>query len=158
MDLPVLTDKNHFPTEEVIWSHIGKSKKLWLALFEYIHQSHPDFTEQWRYYLDGKRWLLKVTAKAKTVFWLSVLEGSFRTTFYFTDKAEHALSESSLSDELKKQYRSGKKYGKIRGITILYKNRQDLEDARQLIEIKTGNRPKISKKHGSAQSAAHPAR
>jgi hypothetical protein len=137
MEQPILADKNQFPTEEVIFSHIGKSKALWLLLFEYIHRNHPDFTEQWKYYRDGKSWLLKVSRKAKTIFWLSIVEGSFRTTFYFTDKAEHAILRSSISDELKKQYRSGKRYNKIRGLRILYKSRRDIDYARQLIEIKT---------------------
>ena len=137
MEQPVFTDKNQFPTEELIFSHIGKSRALWLLLFEAIHRDHPDFTEQWRYYLDGKRWLLKVSRKAKTIFWLSIVEGSFRTTFYFTEKAEQAISRSSLSDELKRQYRSGKRYGKLCGLTILYKNKRDVAYARQLIEIKT---------------------
>ena len=136
MEQPVLTDKNQFPTEEIIYSHIGKSKALWLLLFEYIHQNHRDFTEQWRFYLDGKSWLLKVTRKAKTIFWLSIVEGSFRTTFYFTDRAQQAISKSSLSDQVKKQFRSGKRYSKIRGLTILYKSKRDVEYARQLIEIK----------------------
>jgi hypothetical protein len=136
MEQPVLADKNQFPTEEVIYSHIGKSKQLWLSLFGYIHENHPDFIEQWRYYLDGKSWLLKVSRKAKTIFWLSIVEGSFRTTFYFADKAEEAIAKSSLSDELKKQYRNGKRHGKIRGLTILYKNRRDVEYAKELIEIK----------------------
>jgi len=54
MEQAVLADKNQFPTEEVTYSHIGKSKALWLSLFKYIHENHPDFTEQWRYYLDGQ--------------------------------------------------------------------------------------------------------
>jgi hypothetical protein len=137
VEQPVFTDKDQFPTEELIFSRIGKSRALWLLLFEAIHRDHPDFTEQWRYYLDGKRWLLKVSRKAKTIFWLSIVEGSFRTTFYFTEKAEQAISQSSLSDELKRQYRSGKKYGKLCGLTILYKNKRDVEYARQLIALKT---------------------
>ena len=137
MEQPVLTDKNQFPIEDIIWSHIGKSKALWLLLFEYIRQNHPDFTEQWRYYTDGKSWLLKVSRKARTIFWLSIVDGSFRTTFYFTEKAEHAILYSSIADELKKQYRSGKRHGKIRGIRILYRSRRDVRDAKQLIEIKT---------------------
>lgn len=137
MEQPVLGDKTQLPTDEVIYSHIGKSRALWLLLFEYIHQNHMDFTEQWRYYNDGKSWLLKVCRKKKTIFWLSVVEGSFRTTFYFTDKAAEAISKSPLSDELKKQYRTGKKYGKIRGLTILYKTKRDVVNARLLIEIKT---------------------
>lgn len=140
MEQPVLTDKNQFPTKEVIFSHIGKSRALWLLLFKHIRQEHPDSVEEWRYYQDGKSWLLKVSRKAKTVFWLSVVKGSFRTTFYFTEKAEQAISNSSLSDELKRQYRSGKRYGKLCGLTILYKHKRDVEYAKQLIAIKTGIR------------------
>lgn len=136
MEEPVLSNKDQFPTEEVISSHIGKARALWLQLFEDIHRDHPDFTEEWRYYSDGKSWLLKVQRKKKTVFWLSIVEGSFRTTFYFTDKAEPAISESSMSDELKKQFKTGKKYGKIRGLTILYKKKRDVEDARKLVDLK----------------------
>ncbi len=138
MEQHILTDSSQFPTEEVICSHLGRSKALWSLFFEYLHHDHPDFTEQWKYYLDGKSWLLKVSRKAKTVFWLSIVEGSFRTTFYFTDKAEDAIVQSSLSEELKRQYSSGKRYNKIRGLTILYKNRRDIEYAKQLIAIKTG--------------------
>jgi hypothetical protein len=136
MEQPVLTDKNQFPTEEIIASHIGKAKALWLLLFEGIHRDHPDFTEEWRYYLDGKSWLLKVTRKGKTIFWLSIVKGSFRTTFYFTDRADGAIARSALSDALKKQFRDGKHYGKIRGVTILYKKRGDVKDARELVELK----------------------
>lgn len=136
MQLPVLTDKNQIPTEAVIFSHIGKYKELWLLLFDYIHRVHPDFTGQWKYYLDGKSWLLKVTRKSRTIFWLSIVEGSFRTTFYFSDKARKAISESSLSDDVKKQFKSGEKFGAIRGITIVHKYKRDVEHAKRLIDIK----------------------
>ncbi len=136
MKPPVLTDKNQLPTTRVIESHIGRSNSLWQSLFDFIHREHPDFSEQWRYYNDGKRWLLKVSRKSKTIFWLSVVRGAVRTTFYFTDKADHAISRSLISDDLKKQYRAQKGSGKLRGVTILYKRRRDVEDAKCLIGIK----------------------
>ena len=67
MEQPILGNKEQFPTEEIIFSHIGKSKTLWQSLFEYIHTNHPDISEQWRYYNDGKSWLLKVTRKSKII-------------------------------------------------------------------------------------------
>jgi len=136
MENPVLTDKNQFPDEEVIFSHIGKSKTLWTAAFGYIRSCHPDFSEEWRYYNDGKSWLMKVTHKKKTIFWLSVVENAFRTTFYFTDRAETALQGSRISEELKRQFLEGKKYGKIRGLTVLFRNRKDVEHFKALIGIK----------------------
>lgn len=136
MEQPILSDKNQFPTEEVIFSHIGKSKTHWQTLFEYIHSNHPDFSEEWRYYNDGKSWLMKVVRKSKTIFWLSIIKGAFRITFYFTDRAEQAIKESRISEELKKQFREGKKYGKIRGLTIVFKTKKDIEYAKSLLAIK----------------------
>ena len=136
MNEPILGDKTEFPPDEVIYSHIGKSRAQWISLFEYIHTNHPDFAEEWRYYNDGKSWLLKVTRKTKTVFWLSVLEGSFRTTFYFTDRAEEAIIRSTLSDELKTQFKEGKHFGKIWGITVTFNRKRDVADAKVLIALK----------------------
>ncbi len=136
MEQPILNDKNQFPTEEIIYSHIGESKILWHSVFEYIHTNHPDLTEQWRYYNDGKSWLLKVVRKTKTIFWLSVIKDSFRMTFYFTDKAEDVINNSKISNELKGQFKGGKKFNKIRGIRITFRNKKDIENAKTLIEIK----------------------
>jgi hypothetical protein len=136
MEQPILGNKDQFPTEKIIFSHIGKNKTHWQSLFEFIHINHPDFSEQWRYYNDGKSWLMKVTRKSKTIFWLTLSKNTFRTTFYFTDRAEEVIKKSSISDELKKQFKEGKHYGKIRGLTITFKNKKDIEYVKDLIEIK----------------------
>lgn len=137
MEAPVLTDRSRFPSEDVIFSHLSKRRALWEALFEFVHAEHADFTEQWRYYNDGKRWLLNVSRKKKTVFWLSVISGSFRITAYFTDKARAAIRTSALSGELKERFLSGAKAGKLRGITITFRKKSDLKDAKILIALKT---------------------
>jgi hypothetical protein len=136
MEQPVLHDKNQYPTEEIIFSHLGKIKNLWIKLFEYIHKTHPDFVEEWRYYLDGKSWLLKVTRKKKTICWISIQKNAFRMTCYFSDKAEKIIAESELSGEYKKQFAEGKKYGKIRGLTILFGKKDDLDNAKILLSVK----------------------
>lgn len=135
MDAPILSDKSQFPTPKVIFSHLGKSKALWDSLFQYLAREHPDFTQEWRYYNDGKSWLMKIQHKKKTVLWLSILEGSFRTTFYIHEKAKKWVENSTLSDALKDQYRA-KSFGKLRGITVVYKHKQDVEFAKELIGIK----------------------
>jgi len=136
MEPPILTNQNEYPTEEIIFSHIGKSKALWNLVFEFLHTKHADLKEEWRYYNDGKSWLLKVTKKTKTIFWLSVLKDSFRITFYFTDKAEQAILNSPISEALKEQFKNGKRYNKIRGLTITFKYKKDVEDAKSLLAFK----------------------
>ena len=136
MEHPVLSDANQIPTENVVFSHIGKTKTLWVSLFDYVESNHPEFAREWRYYRDGKSWLLKVTQKKKTIFWLSIADGSFRTTFYFTDKARSALMASDISEELKDQFSSGKQFGKIKGVTVTYRSIRNVADAKALIGIK----------------------
>lgn len=136
MDEMVLTDPNTMPTEEIVFGHIGATSSLWQGLFEYIHSEHPALHEEWRYYKDGQSWLMKVTRKTKTVFWLSVIEGAFRITCYFTDKAEDMVFGSTLSDELKEQFRTGRRYNRIRGLTITFRDDDDISYAKAMIEIK----------------------
>ena len=136
MEQPILTNRDEFPTEEIIFSHIGKSKVLWQSVFSFIRATHPDLTEEWRYYNDGKSWLLKVVKKTKTVCWVAVLKNSFRMTFYFTDKAEQSIVNSSISDELIEQFQNGKRYNKIRGLTITFKYKKDVEYVKVLIALK----------------------
>jgi len=136
MDEIILSDKNQFPTEKIIFSHIGKSKIYWESLFRYIHSNHPDISEQWKYYKDGKSWLLKVARKSETIFWLSLVQNTFRITFYFGDKAEPAVMKSIIPAKLKKQFKDGKRYGKIRGLTLLMNNKQNVEAVKELILIK----------------------
>lgn len=137
MDAPILSDKDQFPGDDVIFAHLGRRRALWEALFGFIEARHPDCVAQWRYYNDGKSWLLNVSQKKKTVFWLSVIRGSFRITAYFTDKAENAVRASQLSDELKEQFLGLAPTGKLRGITITVRKKKDVEDAKVLIALKT---------------------
>jgi len=136
MEEHILSDKDQYPTEEVIYSHIGDAKNFWVSIFAYIKSHHPDFNPEWKYYNDGKCWLLKITRKAKTIFWLSVLKESFRITFYFGDKAEPAILASSISDTLKNQFKNSKRYNKIRGITLNISSDNDIEDVKSLVAIK----------------------
>ena len=136
MDKPMLSDKTQFPREEIIFSYLGNTKDIWVSFFEYLHENHPDITSEWRYYNDGKSWLMKNTQKKKTVFWLSIQKGFFRITFYFTDKAVKAIADSTIPAEMKKQFKDGKQFGKIRGLMVLFKYKKDIEIAKTLLAIK----------------------
>ncbi len=136
MEPAVLSDKDQYPTEEVVFSHLGKTKSLWQAFFKNLHARHADFSEEWRYYNDGKSWLMKVTRKSKTVFWLSVIKGAFRITFYLPHRAEDAVKASSISNDLKDMFCQGEHPGKLRGLTVVFRDKAAIENAMALIEVK----------------------
>lgn len=136
----VLIDPTQVPTDDVVFAHLGKRRNAWEALFRFIEAEHPDVGAAWRYYRDGKSWLLNVSRKKKTVFWLSVFAGGFSITAYFTDRAAEAIRASTLSEDLKTQFLRGRRYGTLGAVTITFTKKRDVEDAKTLIALKLAAR------------------
>ena len=136
MEKPCLNNKDEYPNDEVLSHYLGKVKNTWDSFIDFINESYPLFSSQWRYYKDGKNWLYKITKKKKTICWISIYHNKFKTTFYFPDKVEELITASKLKKEYIDQFIHGKKYGKIRGITIEIKKLTDLNATKKLIEIK----------------------
>jgi hypothetical protein len=136
MGNPYFTDPSCAPTEETITKAIGRAAPAWRALFDGIRAEHADLTEAWRYYADGKSWLLKVSRKSKTIFWLSVEQNGFRVAFYFPERLTGALLESALSEERKAAIRASAPSGKLRPIAVDFGPRSGVKDVMTLIGLK----------------------
>lgn len=131
-----LSDKQIIPTDEVLFSIIGDKMDLWKILLNSVKDKYPDSLGGWNYYNDGKRWLFKMTRKKKTIFWAGVLEGTFRITFYFGDKAEPLIKESDLPQAIKDDFKTAKRYGSIRPVTIKVLDDSDVENVNKIVAIK----------------------
>jgi len=130
-------DKNVRPDEESVFSNIGDKKEFWIDFMNHLRDNYKDSEGQWNYYNDGKRWIYKHVYKKKTLFWLTVFPGTFNVTCYFGDKAEPAIEASALSQDIKDNFRTGPRYGKIRGISIPVTDNDDLIQIKELISIKS---------------------
>lgn len=137
MEPLVLSDQSKFPTDEYVFSIIGNNSEHWKDLQKRISEKFPSSTGEWRFYKDGGNWLYKMVYKKKTLFWIGITKDTFRITFYFGGKAEKMISESNLPDELKDQYLTGKRYGKIRAITLIVSDHSAVENAVMIAEIKS---------------------
>ena len=136
MERTCTNDKDEFPDDEVLSRYLGKAKPVWDSFMEFLKETYPSFSGQWRYYNDGKSWLYKLTKKKKTISWISVWHNMFKTTFYFPDKAEELIVNSKLKKEYKDKFVNGKRYGNTRGLTVQIKKPSDLATTKKLIEIK----------------------
>jgi hypothetical protein len=130
-----LNNKNEYPNALVLERHLGDANRLG-CIHPITRTRYPLITGEWRYYNDGKSWLFKVTQKKGTICWVSVWDGFFKVTFYYSDKAAGLIAESSLDQTYKAQYNDGKHYGKIRGITVVVNQVADLEALKILTDIK----------------------
>ena len=136
MEHPCLIDEAEYPDHRVLSHHLGDAIAAWDAVATFLESNYPDFSPEWRYYKDGKSWLCKVTKKSKTIYWVSVYRGKFKATFYFPDRAESLIANSSIRKKYKEQFVSAKHYGKTRGLTVDIRNVADLSTTKKLIAIK----------------------
>ena len=135
METIVLTDRFTMPIDDLIFSIIGDKRVFWQRIITYLRDNHTDITEVWRFYDDGKCWLFRALKKKKTIFWIGIIDGTFRVSFYLADKATPLIVQSELPEKMKNEFlnTTGNKF---RSITIKMNDAVDAENVIKLIEIK----------------------
>jgi hypothetical protein len=132
----ILTDRLIIPNNESIFSIIGNKSILWQSIMNYMHEHYKDISEEWKFYNDGKRWLFRLIQKKKTIFWIGVLKNTFRISFWFGDKAESLIESSDLPDSIKNDFKTAKRYNKIRAVSIKMTDETDVDNVLKLAAIK----------------------
>ncbi len=132
----VLSDKQIAPTDDYIFSIIGEKRILWQSIINYASENYKDISGSWNYYNDGKQWLFKLLQKKKTILWAGILKDTFRITFWFGDKTEPLIESSDLPQTIKDDFKTAKKYGSIRAVSIKMNDHADVDNVLKLIAIK----------------------
>jgi len=135
----ILANKSVEPTEDMIFSIIGEKKLVWKQTMSYLYDNNNDITEVWKYYNDGKSWLFRTLKKKKTIFWINILDDTFRIAFYFADRLEPIILNSELSESLKTEYKGAKIFNKSRCIYIDIQSTGDFQEIKKLIDLKLEN-------------------
>ena len=136
MEKPCLNDNAEYPDDKVLTHYLGDAKDAWDELAVFLENKYPSLSGEWRYYNDGKSWLYKITKKSKTICWVGVYRGKFKTTFYFSDRAESLIVSSTLRKKYIEQFANGRRFGKTRGLTVDIRKVADLSTTKKLIAIK----------------------
>ena len=136
-EIPPLGNKEVYPSDDVLVSIIGPNIRIWQKVLANATDNYRNITSEWRYYNDGKQWLFKLQHKKKTVFWAGDRGNAMQVTFYFGNKAEQVIKESSLPDKIKEDFVTAKLFGSLRPITIRLDEFADLKVVFELIRLKT---------------------
>ena len=128
------------PTSEIIATGLGKANTVYINFIEKL-KAHDVSLMDWRYYNDGKAWLSKGeykwttkrgTDKAKPLFWLSIWDGFFKVSFFFSVKVQYELLNLPISKEAKDIITNANVSGKtMKFISVIF----DVSDSRQLDDI-----------------------
>jgi hypothetical protein len=133
----LLTDKQIYPTDELIFSIIGDKKIFWQTIMNHMSNNYRESLGQWNFYNDGKRWLFKMVYKKKTIFWAGIIIDTFRITFYLGNKAEAIIENSDLPQGIKEEFKTAKKYGSIRPVTFIVNDLTAVDNVLKMISIKS---------------------
>jgi len=136
METHILSDESVKPDDELVFSIIGDRELLWKQTMSYLQDNNKVITEVWKYYKDGKSWLFRAMKKKKTIFWIRLVDDTFRIAFWFAEKLEPIISESDLPERLKKDYEQAKSFNKSRCIYIDMQDAGDLQNVKKLIDLK----------------------
>jgi hypothetical protein len=136
MEPIALTDSNVTPDEALVFAMIGEKSAYWKQIMEHLYSNYKDISEVWRFYNDGKSWLFRTLKKKDTIFWVAVLKETFRVGFYFGDKAEPMILQSTLPDNIKNDFLNAKRYNTIRPISVTMNDTADVDTVIKLIELK----------------------
>jgi len=126
------------PTEEVLENTLEKSVLAAYRELLKIITNDFDLEYEWRFYKDGKAWLLKAIHKKKTIFWLSAWDRSIKTNFYFTEKARSGIFDLPVNGEIKEQFDKAKAVGKLIPLTLEIERKEQLRDFREIVKYKKG--------------------
>jgi hypothetical protein len=140
--LQLLRDANIEPTAEKIASGLGSANNTYKKFIEKLKEYNISLMD-WRYYNDGKAWLSKGeykwvtsrgTNKVKPIFWLSIWEGFFKVSFFFSEKTRKELLALSISDETREIIKRANVNGKtMRFLSIIL----DISHDEQLADVYT---------------------
>jgi hypothetical protein len=124
------------PTDEVLEKALGKE------VFEVYRELQKDIStefslgHEWKFYRDGKAWLLKATCKKKTIFWLSIWEKFIKTSFYFTEKTRSGIFDLAISGKIKESFDKTESVGKLIPLIFDIEEKKQLNDFREIVKYK----------------------
>jgi hypothetical protein len=135
-EIQLLRDPEIFPSKEVLKDILGNVYDVLEALEDRVTQGDIGLALDWHYYKDGKSWLGKVCHKKKTVCWLSVWEGCFKTTFFFLERHLEGIAALDISEQIKEEFCRTKSVGKLLPMLININSHEQLTDLLKVIEFK----------------------
>lgn len=129
METQLLRDSQIFPSEEVLKNVLERDAyEAFDSFMNVITGAEYGLTYEWRYYNDGKSWLCKILHKKKTVMWLSVWDGFFKISFFFTEKHLEGIAALDIAENIKEDFCNAKPFGRMIPMVFEINNKKQFPD------------------------------
>lgn len=138
-DISIFTDKAIVPKNEYLVANLGTTYSIWMQIREYVYQQYPNGVEDWNF--PGKKygWSFRIKDKKRAILYFLPRNNYFMVAFVFGQKAIDQILETNISETIKNDLLTAKKYAEGRGVRIDVKDETSIPDIQKLIEIKLAN-------------------
>ena len=137
MEKQLLRDPDILPSADVLKNALGgDTHAVHESFISTITGADYGLIFEWKYYNDGKSWLCKVSHKKKTILWLSVWEGHFKTTFFFNEKNLEGIAELDISEKIKEGFCNTKPIGRLLPMVFSIIQKEQLDDLLKVVTFK----------------------
>jgi len=128
---PLLNEQSIFPSEEILKNVLTASYTVFKELSAILTGEGAVLT--WKYYRDSKAWLCNVSYKKKTIFWLSVWNGYFKTSFYFLERHLEGIAALDIGES---SFTLKNEWGKMIPVIFNISKNTQLPDLLKMVEFK----------------------
>lgn len=128
-------DKSRPPTNDQLADALAETYAFWVEINRELSDKYgvvPD----WKFYDRKSGWTMKNMMKKRNLFFAKPYRSYFTLTFIFGDRAVEEIELSAVSEKLKSDLHSAKKYMEGRGLSIKVTDSSALQDIYRLIDIK----------------------
>lgn len=133
----LLRDTDIFPSDKILKEALGKNiYNVLLSFLEAVANKEYGLVIECRYYNDGKARLGKAIHKKKSLFGLSVWEGFFKTSIFFTEKYLEAIAELDISETIKDEFAKAKTIGKLIPMIFDVNKEDQIDDLLTVVQFK----------------------
>lgn len=129
-------DKSTEPDDDLVKELLGAASGLRTAFYDFILIEAGKIVTEWKFYSKKTGWTMKTLLGKRNLFFSTPMQESFALTFVFGDRAVNAIMDSDVSETIKLELQNARKYMEGRGIRILIRDSESLEQAKKLLKIK----------------------
>ena len=133
--VPVLTDPDVAPDDELFSAALGRAMEAWQTLEAALADPPFDLVLSWRYYRDGG-WLCKALRGQQNRAWLAVWDRYFTVTFYFAARHRSDLVALPIGADLQRQAAEAEMTGRMLPLVIEVHDVPDVEAVLEVMRYK----------------------
>ena len=129
-------DKSHTPTSEDLADALSDTYPICFEINREISANYGEVIPDWKFYDKKSGWTMKNMLKNRNLFFFKPYRSHFTLTFVFGDRAVEEIDRSTISEKIKAELRTARRYMEGRGLTIKVMDNIILQDIYKLIDIK----------------------